>query len=71
MRIVNQNIRSSQMTKWRFLSGMTQDILSVKTGIAQPTLSKIERNLLRPTEKQIHLISETLGCSPDDIFPKK
>ena len=54
----------------RFLKKLTLDILFLKTGISQSKLSRIERNIFTPTDREKALISKALGKSVKEIFPE-
>lgn len=47
---------------------MTQQDLSRKTGIKQPTISAIENGVNNPTIETIVLISEALDCTVSDLI---
>lgn len=46
---------------------MTQQDLSRKTGIKQPTISAIENGVNKPAIETIVLISEALSCTVSDL----
>jgi len=52
----------------RFIKGKTQWQLSHETGIAQSRISLIENNLSQPSKKEMVLLSEALGYSPEEIW---
>ena len=55
----------------RFYKGFSQNILALKTGIAQPKISLIERGYVNPREDEKEKIAKALGCRPGDIFPQR
>ena len=50
---------------------MTQQTLSQKTGIKQPTISAIENGINKPAIETIILISEALGCTVSDLVGQR
>jgi transcriptional regulator with XRE-family HTH domain len=51
----------------RFIRGITQQILSVKSGVNQATISHIERGLRYPTDQQKKRIAKVLQLNPKAI----
>lgn len=54
----------------RFLKGLNQWDLSIKTGIPQSKLSLMERGYVEAKEEEKIKIAEALGCKVEDIFPE-
>ena len=54
----------------RFYRGFTQDDIYLKTKIWPSRLSRIERGVFEPTEKEKELISRALEVPADEIFPE-
>ena len=52
----------------RFLKGMTQDELFIKTGIHQSRISRIENDFIKPTSKEKELIAKALRATPEELF---
>lgn len=61
----------SEMRKSRLLKDLTLDDLYLRTGITMPKLSRIERNIFKPTEREKKLICKALKVSVKDIFAGK
>lgn len=60
----------NRMRRLRFEKSMTLDDLYLKTKIWSPKLSKIEREIFNPTEKEQKLISEALQTPIKEVFPE-
>lgn len=50
---------------------MTQKQLCKETGISQPYLSRVERDIFMPSVKQLYLIAATLQVKIDDLIETK
>lgn len=48
--------------------GITQDQLSMLTGISQNTISSLEKGLCNPSVKHALLICDVLNCKIEDIW---
>lgn len=55
----------------RLLKELTLDEIFLKTNITISKLSRIERGIFKPTDKEKILISETLGEPTEKVFPKE
>ena len=60
----------SEMKKNRILKDLTLDDIYLRTGINIPKLSRIEREILRASEKEKRLISKALREPLLKIFPE-
>jgi transcriptional regulator with XRE-family HTH domain len=49
---------------------MTQDEIYLKVGIHQARLSKLERGIFEPNEKERKLLIEALEASEKELFPE-
>ncbi len=61
----------SEMRKQRLLKGKTLDDMFIQTDISIPKLSRIERGIFKPSEKEKRLISKALKVEKNLLFPKK
>jgi len=59
------------MRKIRQFRKMTLDDVFLKTGISIPKLSRIEREIFQPTQKEKKLISRALQMPIKKVFPKE
>jgi transcriptional regulator with XRE-family HTH domain len=58
--------RPTKMRVLRQFQSMTQAELSRRTGLAQPTLSAMERGMVvSPTLQEA--VADVLGCKPDEL----
>lgn len=60
----------SEMRKNRVLKDLTLDDLYLRTGIDQSRLSRIERNIFKPSDREKKLISKALRVPVQEIFPE-
>lgn len=58
------------MKRFRIHRGMTLDIIYLKTGIDISRLSRIERHIFKPKEKEKKIIARVLGKRIVDVFPE-
>lgn len=56
---------------FRLLNEKSQDEITHSTGINQTRVSRIERSIVSPNEKEKQSISKTLNVDPKAIFPKE
>lgn len=56
---------------FRYLLGINQAELSLKTGIDQSTISRIESGLRRPTSEQKRQLAGALGVDSSLLFPEE
>lgn len=61
----------NHMKKIRNQRGITLDIIYLKTGIDISRLSRIERQIFKPKEKEKRVIARVLGKRVVQVFPKK
>jgi len=55
--------------RWRrLLQQMTQDELALKSNVLQSQISKLERQLIKPSDREKKSLARALGCQPGDIF---
>lgn len=54
----------------RFLAGITQDELMIKTGINQAKISRIERGYLKPSTEEKEKIARALKLKSEELFPE-
>lgn len=59
------------MKKIRNQRGITLDIIYLKTGIDISRLSRIERQIFKPKEKEKRVISRVLGKRIMQVFPEE
>ena len=64
----NKEKFAKRLKEIRLSKKMTQDELSVKTGIEPPNYSNIERGKTTPTLQSLSKILTNLEVSPDEIF---
>jgi transcriptional regulator with XRE-family HTH domain len=57
-----------QIRQERLRRGMTLAVLSRKTGIAQPNLSRIENGMTDPRWSTVERILEALGIGPSNLL---
>jgi len=62
---------ANNIRKLRRQQEITQDVLYSKTKIWPARLSRIERGIFTPSEKEKRLISEALKTPIKDIFPEE
>ncbi|GMQ99159.1 MAG: hypothetical protein BMS9Abin17_1725 [Acidimicrobiia bacterium] len=62
---------SEQIREERLRRGMTLAVLSRKSGIAQPNLSRIENGVTDPRWSTVERILEALGIDPSDLLAKR
>jgi transcriptional regulator with XRE-family HTH domain len=65
------NIWRNNMSKLRLiriLSRVTQDQLMVETGIDQSVISRIERDVIKPSSEQKEKLARALDASPSKLF---
>ena len=53
----------------RLMKSKSIDDIFVETGISIPKISRIERGIYQPTEREKKLISKALRESPKKVFP--
>ncbi|MHA1386437.1 MAG: helix-turn-helix transcriptional regulator [Candidatus Helarchaeota archaeon] len=58
----------SKLKKARFYAGLTQDRLSLLTGIDRARISRIENGYVTPTERERKIISRVLKMKPEELF---
>lgn len=58
----------SRLKKARFFAGLTQDKLSLLTGIDRARISRIENGYVIPTERERKIISRVLRMKPEELF---
>ena len=64
----------NKVKEFRNKAGLTQNQLAAKTGgkISQGDISKLETGYFsKPQPKVLRIVTETLGVSEDELFPKK
>lgn len=61
----------NHMKKFRSQLGVTLDIIYLKTGIDISRLSRIERQIFKPKEKEKRVISRVLGKRIMQVFPEE
>lgn len=61
----------NHMKKIRNQRGITLDIIYLKTGIDISRLSRIERQIFKPKEKEKRVISRVLGKRIMQVFPEE
>ncbi len=64
---MNNNLRP--LRKVRFLLGLTQEGLAVKSGVSQAKISQYERGITRPSEKNRNRLAAALGKQVEKVFP--
>jgi len=64
---MNKNLRP--LRKVRFLLGLTQEGLAVKSGVSQAKISQYERGITRPSEKNRNRLASALGERVEKVFP--
>lgn len=57
-----------RLRRVRELAGMSQNDVSVATGVAVSLISRYERNIINPGWQQIEKILEATGMTPCDLF---
>jgi transcriptional regulator with XRE-family HTH domain len=72
----SQNVIGAQVRKARCLRELTQDMLAARCGalgwdISRGTLSKIEAQLRRVTDRELWYLATALRTSLEDLYPKK
>jgi len=55
----------------RLLNDITQAELSKSTQIHYSTVSRIENGIVKPTAKQMQIISEFFHMNEEEIFPRE
>jgi len=60
----------NKMKAYRFLKNKTQDDLMALTGIDQSRISRIERDVLKPTEEEKKKIATALRTKLKKLFPE-
>lgn len=59
----------SLLREFRLKRGMSQEVVRIKTGISQETLSRIENSHSKnPRIQTVLLLAETLAVKLDDLF---
>jgi transcriptional regulator with XRE-family HTH domain len=58
----------SPMKKYRVLKELTLDDLYLRTNIDISRLSRIERGIFVPTEKEKKLIAKAIKAKPEELF---
>ena len=58
------------MKRQRLLKDLTLDDVFLRTGISIPKLSRIERGIFKPNERERKLIAKVLKAKPEEIFPE-
>lgn len=53
----------------RFLLGLTQEGLAIKSGVSQTKISQYERGITRPSEKNRNRLAAALGERVEKVFP--
>lgn len=61
-------LRMNNVKKMRRAKGLTQAQLAELAGVEQATVSRLERNDVRITMRQIHMIADALGASLSELF---
>ncbi|MDP5276976.1 helix-turn-helix domain-containing protein [Chengkuizengella axinellae] len=64
---MEKNRVAQRIRAFRKLKGYTQNELALKMGISISKLGSIERGSVKPDEKTIQLISETLNIDPAEL----
>ena len=60
----------TEMKKLRFLKGLTLDDIYLKTKIDISRLSRIERQIFKPTDEEKNLIAKVLQVRINQLFSK-
>jgi transcriptional regulator with XRE-family HTH domain len=58
----------SEMKKRRLIKGLTLDDIYLRSGIDISRLSRIERGIFQPSQREMKLISKALRVRQKDIF---
>ena len=61
----------SKVRKRRLLKGLTLDNIFIQTKIDISKLSRIERGIFKPSEKEKKLISKALKAKAEELFPEE
>lgn len=61
-------VLSANIQKYRKLSGLTQEALSLKLGVTFQAVSKWENGKSSPDVLLLPLMAEAFGCSIDELF---
>ena len=63
---------NNKITEFRQAQGLSQEELSIKSGVSRPTISMIETNTLDNIESKTMLkLAKALNCDIGDIFFKE
>ena len=63
---------NNKIKEFRQAQGLSQDELSIKSGVSRPTISMIETNTLDNIESKTMLkLAKALNCDIGDIFFKE
>jgi DNA-binding XRE family transcriptional regulator len=67
--VVMANVRGDSLIKaWREHLGMTQEELSVKAGIKQPTLARMEKSGANPRKSSLIKLAEAMGLTVEQLM---
>ncbi|MFA6009665.1 MAG: helix-turn-helix transcriptional regulator [Desulfobacteraceae bacterium] len=67
--VVKANVRGDSLIKaWREHFGMTQEELSVKAGIKQPTLARMEKQGANPRKSSLIKLAEAMGLIVEQLM---
>jgi ribosome-binding protein aMBF1 (putative translation factor) len=67
--VVKANVKGDSLIKaWREHFGFTQEDLSVKAGIQQPALARLEKAGSRPRKSTLKKIADAMGISVDQLI---
>ena len=72
----SQNVIGAQVRRTRYARELTQDMLAARCGalgwdISRGTLSKIEAQVRRVTDRELWYLATALRTSLEDLYPKK
>ena len=68
---MNQIIIGKKIKSRRDELHMTQEDLCRATGISQPYLSRVERNIMTPSIKALAKIAQALSVTVDDLIERR
>lgn len=57
------------LTKYRMLRGLTRSQLSLRSGISQPTITRIENGKRNPGRETLLRLAAALNVEPSDLLP--
>ena len=69
MDIKKESTNLSNLRWVRLLQQMTQDELALKSDVLQSQISKLERRLIKPSDREKKSLAKALGCQPEKLFP--